>query len=163
MEDVVIFAADILDADRRAPMGVQRERGAHIEHQIVVKTLIGVGDGIGIVDRGVDAIAVVSREVHDAQLQELAPVGGFVYCPVSGVSDLALGDLFARVSEVTGLPFVVGIDTLEAIPQGVRSGDGVLARTGLAEAMSSHPDDEIMLEVSDQVRALKEALGRAGQ
>ncbi len=113
---------------------------------------------------GVDAIVVFSGEAQDWNSADPGFASGFVYCGVSdrpGFADLNLSD---RVKGVTDLPLVVGVDAemLASLPRGSKAADGVLARSGMGEIITSHPEYEVMLEVSDHVRVIQDSIGRAG-
>ncbi|MEO5953694.1 MAG: tryptophan synthase subunit alpha, partial [Chloroflexia bacterium] len=113
---------------------------------------------------GVDPVPVIAPSVGDIALSQLLLATGFVYCPVFVFSELAGADLKARVLDSTGLPLVIGVDDflLETVPGGGKLGDGVLVRSGLSEIILSHPEYEIMLEVSDHVRLIQESIAKAG-
>lgn len=113
---------------------------------------------------GIDPIPVIHPLVGDVELSQLLLATGFVYCPVFVFSELAAVDLKARVLDSTELPLVLGVDDflLETMPDGGKLGDGVLVRSGLSEIILSHPEYEVMLEVSDHVRLIQESIAKAG-
>lgn len=113
---------------------------------------------------GVDAIPAISPALSEADLAKLAHAVGFAYCPVFVFSELANTAVRDRIADVTELPLVIGVDEflLDTMPGGTKLGDGILARTGLSEIIVAHPEDEIMLEVSDHVRVIQDSIRKAG-
>jgi len=113
---------------------------------------------------GVDAIPVISPDIQAATLSQLTLATGFVYCPVSQFSELTKANLKTQVAEATDLPLVIGIDaeTLADLPLNTKLADCVLARSGMSEILLSHPEYEVMLEVSDHVRVIQDSIVRAG-
>ena len=109
---------------------------------------------------GVDPIPAISESIVD--LLPVASAGGFVYCGARSTSVVDVRLLRDRLSAVIDLPLVVGVATgkREALPADIGQADGVLGGSGLVALLTSHPEDEIMLEVSDHVRALKEVVAR---
>lgn len=110
------------------------------------------------VDAGIDPIAVVSQDISDPYLDLLDPASGFLYVPVTSISDLPSPDLQSRLAEHFELPLVLGFSPALLASEGAIHADGVLSTEGIADLILSHPEYEIMLEVSDHVRALKENL-----
>jgi tryptophan synthase alpha chain len=113
------------------------------------------------VGAGVDPIPAISASIEDLSL--LASAGGFVYCAVGEPDDADVEILRANIASITDLPLVIGVaaDNPDALPASLSLADGVLAGSGLVARLTSHPPDEIMLEVSDHVRAVKAAVSRS--
>src|SRR5690242_2280907 len=58
MEKEILVIVEIVDARRHAPIVADPVFGAGVDHEISGKTLIGLGDGIAIVDGAETAVAV---------------------------------------------------------------------------------------------------------
>ncbi len=110
-------------------------------------------------EAGVDAIQPVSDQWAGAIAVSIPEGGGFAYCTPGSSNGVRVNELRQRVLDRTGLPLVVG---MEAVAGEAAPADGILVGRGMDEILVSHPPDEIMLEVSDYVRGLKEAATRVG-
>ena len=111
---------------------------------------------------GTDPIPAVSVAIQDPA--PLASAGGFVYFAPGSLSALDLDQVRTRILAAVPLPIVIGVagDDPGMLPATLNAADGILAGSGLAKHLTAHPQDEIMLEVSDYIRALKEATTRVG-
>jgi tryptophan synthase alpha chain len=122
-------------------------------------------------DAGIDLIFLLAPTSTDERVRRVVEVAsGFIYCVslvgVTGArSDIGTSaqELVERVRNYTDLPLVVGfgIGRPEQVAQVTSFADGAVVGSALVNLMESHPDpDEVMLEVSDFIRALKEASTR---
>lgn len=113
-------------------------------------------------EAGVDLVPVVSKMLTDAGFALLRDARGFIYYPVDTLQDTTWDGIRERLGGRIELPLVIGANMaiLSEWESVTGKADGVLARDGLADISTSHPRDEIMLEVSDYVHSLKEAAVR---
>ena len=111
---------------------------------------------------GIDPIPALSVSIQDPA--PLALAGGFVYCVPGSLSAVDVDQVRTHIQPTIPLPIVIGVavDDPGMLPATLNAADGILAGSGLAKHLTAHPQDEIMLEVSDYIRALKDATARAG-
>jgi tryptophan synthase alpha chain len=119
---------------------------------------------------GVDLIFLVAPTSTDERISQVTKMAsGFVYCVslvgVTGArSELGASarQIVERVRRFTDLPLVVGfgISKPEQVAQVAAIADGAVVGSALVNLIESHPEDEVILEVSDYVRTLKEATRR---
>jgi tryptophan synthase alpha chain len=119
---------------------------------------------------GIDLIFLVAPTSTDERISQVAQMAsGFVYCVslvgVTGArSELgtSVSQLVERVRRFTDLPLVVGfgIGKPEQVAQVAAIADGAVVGSALVNLIESHPEDEVILEVSDYIRSLKEATRR---
>ncbi|HET9496056.1 MAG TPA: tryptophan synthase subunit alpha [Chloroflexia bacterium] len=107
-------------------------------------------------------LALTVREEGDLErLAELAPVaGGFVLCAAADASTLPSLVEHARVR--AELPVVVPspAGTPDEVAELSRLADGVLLQSALLPVMEGAEEEDLMLDVSEVVRALKEATAK---
>jgi tryptophan synthase alpha subunit len=106
----------------------------------------------------VDLVLKVAPTTSGAHLAELGAVaGGFVYCAADDAAGLA--PLVEHVRLHTDLPVVVPsvAGTPEEVAALSRLADGVLVAVALVSVTGSDAEDDLMLDVSEVVRSLKEA------
>jgi tryptophan synthase alpha chain len=111
---------------------------------------------------GVDLVLTVSADGDLDVLARLSPIArGFVYCTPADVS--ALASFIEQVRLRTELSVVV--PSIEETPDEVaalsRLADGVLLPGALLPLMDGAEEEELMLDVSEVVRALKESTHKA--
>ncbi|MEO8288991.1 MAG: tryptophan synthase subunit alpha [Chloroflexota bacterium] len=119
---------------------------------------------------GLDLIFLIAPTSTDERIKRIAEMAsGFIYCvSLVGVTGArtelgnAAGELVARVREHTDLPLVVGfgISKPEQVARMAAIADGAVVGSALVNLIESHPEDEVMLEVSEYVRSLKEATAK---
>lgn len=119
---------------------------------------------------GIDLIFLVAPTSTDERIRRVASMAsGFIYCVslvgVTGVrSEMGTSaeDLVARVRQFTDLPLVVGfgISRPEQVARIASIADGAVVGSALVNLIESHPEDEVILEVSEYIRTLKEACKR---
>ncbi|HUP27866.1 MAG TPA: tryptophan synthase subunit alpha [Chloroflexia bacterium] len=121
--------------------------------------------------KGVDLIFLLAPTSTDERIRRVAEMAsGFIYCvSLTGVTGArsevssGLSDFLARVRSHTDLPLVVGfgISTPEQVEHVSGIADGVVVASALMNHIEGLPEDELVIGVSEFVRALKErtALG----
>ena len=119
---------------------------------------------------GIDLIFLVAPTSTDERIQRVAEIAsGFIYCvSLVGVTGArtelgnSAAELVERVRRFTDLPLIVGfgISTPEQVAQVAEVADGAVVGSALVNMLESHPEDEVILEVSDYIRELKEATKR---
>jgi tryptophan synthase alpha chain len=119
----------------------------------------------------IDLIFLLAPTSTDERIERVVEMAsGFIYCvSLVGVTGARseIGDsarrLVERVRTFTNLPLAVGfgISRPEQVAQVAAFADGAVVGSALVNLIESHPDeDEVILEVSDYLRALKEACKR---
>lgn len=116
---------------------------------------------------GVDLIFLLAPTSTDERIRQVAALArGFIYCvSLTGVTGARaqlgsnVADLIARVRRHTDLPLVIGfgISAPEHVAQVSQIADGAVVGSALINLIESHLEDEMILEVSEYIRALKEA------
>jgi tryptophan synthase alpha chain len=119
---------------------------------------------------GLDVIFLVAPTSTDERLSRVAELAsGFIYCvSLAGVTGARtelgeqVDDLVARVRRYTDLPLVVGfgISTPEHVARVAAVADGAVVGSALINLLESAAEDDMILEVSDYIRSLKEATRR---
>jgi tryptophan synthase alpha chain len=119
---------------------------------------------------GIDLIFLLAPTSTDERIRRVAEMAsGFIYCvSLVGVTGArseigsSAGELVERVRKFTDLPLVVGfgISKPEQVAQVAAIADGAVVGSALVNLIESYPEDEVILEVSEYVRALKAACVR---